>query len=449
MIETGIKCRYDESIKRLFVRSFLRVRRKVMKRVLIVLILVICALVFTSPVKADIAPPEQPSGPNIEPGTGFTMVRMSSELVVIKVSAETPKGSLGHAAVTASFNMHNLGTEDEKLQVRFPVAADDGWGNLREIKNVAVKVEGSTLPTRRITGVSQTYGGEEIPWVQFPVAFPAGKDVHVQVSYTLEASGMDPFIWFTYTLSTGAGWQGTIGSANIIVELPYTATPQNVMMGSANSEFTNTVQNGVLHGRNVIWNFVNFEPEEWADFKVELVAPSAWQEVLKYQAITASSPNDGENWGLLARAYKQLVFSPRRGFGLHGDTLPEFPTRELYRLSRQAYTKALALKPEDPLWHAGYADLLAQYAYWGHWSMNTIPEAQEAMRQIKTALALAPDNLQVQEIAQSVYFNLEDGMVQTGENTYDYPWLTASPTPTITPTPTPTISPTLLAKHTP
>lgn len=419
-----------------------------MKRVFISWALVFFLLAFPSSVKADIAPPEQPSGPNIEPGTGFTMVRMFSEMVVIKVSADTPTDSLGRAKVTASFDMRNLGTESETLQVRFPIAADDGWGNLREITDVQVKVAGRTAATKRVTGISQTYGGEEIPWVQFPVTFPAGESVKIQVSYTLEASGMGPFIWFTYTLSTGSGWQGTIGSADLIVELPYEATRQNVILAT-DSGFPNTLQNGILHGRYVIWNYVNFEPEEWDDFKVELVAPSAWEKVLKYQAITASSPKDGESWGILAKAYKQLVFSPKYGFGLHGDTQPDTPTRELYALSKQAYENAVTLKPNDPLWHAGYAELLANYAYWGHWRMNTTAEAQEALRQIKKALELAPNDSAVKEMAQNIYFLLPDGMTQKSDNTYDYPWLTASPqppTPTVsvrTPTPqaTPTVPP--------
>lgn len=414
-----------------------------MNRALISCVLVLFLLVFPSSVKADIAPPEQPSGPNIEPGTGFTMVRMFSEMVVIKVSADTPTDSLGQAKVTASFDMRNLGTENETLQVRFPIAADDGWGNLREIQNVQVKVAGKTVPTQRITGISQTYGGEEIPWVQFPVTFPAGESVKIQVSYSLEASGMGPFIWFTYTLSTGSGWQGTIGSADLIVELPYEATRQNVILGT-DSGFPTNVQDGILHGRYVIWNYVNFEPEEWDDFKVELVAPSVWEKVLKYQSITAASPNDGESWGILGKAYKQLVFSPKYGFGLHGDDQPDVPTRELYKLSKQAYQKALEFKPNDPLWHAGYADLLANYAYWGHWRMNTTPEAQEAMRQIQKALELAPNDSTVQEMAQNIYFLLQDGMEQKSDNTYDYLWLTASPMP---PTPTvalstPTVRPT-------
>jgi hypothetical protein len=40
---------------------------------------------------------------------------------------------------------------------------------------------------------------------------------------------------------------------------------------------------------------------------------------------------------------------------------------ELYELSVEAYETAVALLPEDALWHAGFADLLATHAYWTAW----------------------------------------------------------------------------------
>jgi tetratricopeptide (TPR) repeat protein len=71
------------------------------------------------------------------------------------------------------------------------------------------------------------------------------------------------------------------------------------------------------------------------------------------------NPNDGEAWGRLAKAYKEVVKMPK-GY------LREDPAGiELYALSKDAYEKCLALLPNDPLWHYGYADLLWAHYYFG------------------------------------------------------------------------------------
>ena len=49
------------------------------------------------------------------------------------------------------------------------------------------------------------------------------------MSYTVNGYGYYPQIAFDYVLETGAGWNGTIGSADIIVDLPYDASDLNVL----------------------------------------------------------------------------------------------------------------------------------------------------------------------------------------------------------------------------
>jgi hypothetical protein len=407
-----------------------------MKRLLIAVVILLL-LAFPSPVKADVAPPEQPSGTNPEPGSEATQVRMAAETVLIDVLADTPTGSLGQARVHTDFIMRNLGVQTETMAVRFPISSNDGFSHYPEIKNITVKVEGSSVATRQITGKDPRYGVDDVPWVEFPATFQPGKDVDIQVDYTLEASGMFPFIWFTYIFSSGAGWKDSIGSADLTVRLPYPVTDQNVTYETDPAyTYPGDAKKGFVSDNEIHWSYQNFEPTANDNFRIELVAPSAWQKVLKSQAYTAQYPNDGEGWGILGKAYKQLVFSPKRGLGIHGKDYLDTPTGELYRLSKQAYDKAVTLKPDDPLWHAGYADLLANYAYWGKWSTDTTGEAQQAMREIQKALALAPADRQVQDIAFELASYFQDGMVHNG-STYIYLWLTASPIP---PTPTLDIS---------
>jgi hypothetical protein len=66
----------------------------------------------------------------------------------------------------------------------------------------------------------------------------------------------------------------------------------------------------------------------------------------------------------------------------------------------------VTLKPEDPLWHAGYADFLGYYAYYAkYFGFETTAEAQQAMREIQKALDLAPRDTKVQEIASEIAFS--------------------------------------------
>ena len=411
-----------------------------MKRLVIALVLIIL-LAFPSIVKADVAPPEQPPGTNPEPGSEVTQVRMVAETVLIDVLADAPEKSLGQAKVSADFTMHNLGDQSETMMVRFPISANDGFGHYPEIKDLLVKVGDTPVSVQKISGTDPNYGTDQVPWVEFTVTFPAGQDVKIQVDYTLEATGQMPFIWFNYIFSSGAGWKGTIGNADLIVRLPYAANNQNVVVNT-DPDYIVTSLGGVITGNEIHWAYKDLEPTAEDNFKIEMVAPSVWQEVLKEQAYVAQNPKDGEAWGMLGKLYKQLTFSPK-GRGFRSDI--DEGVRALYQLSQQAYEKAVTLKPDDPLWHAGYADLLGYYAYYANYfGVNTTEDALHAMREIQKALKLAPNDIQVQQIAGEIVYFFPDGMVQNGSS-YNYPWLTATPIPatptieilTLTETPTP------------
>lgn len=409
-----------------------------MKRLLIALVstlVIISLFAFPSTVKADVAPPEQPPGTNPEPGSEQTQVRMLAETVLIDVQANAPEKSLGQAQVSADFTMSNLGSQAETMKVRFPISASDGWGNTPEIKNLIVKVGGTAVAVQKTTGKDPNFvNGDPVPWVEFTATFPAGQEVKIQVDYTLEATGLKPYIWFNYIFSTGAGWKGTIGSADLIFRLPYEANNQNVLFDT-NPDYIVTSLGGIITGNEIHWTFKDFEPTANDNFKITLVAPSVWQKVLKDQAYVAQYPNDGEGWGILGKQYKELTFSAKgRGFRIFINNDIDEGARALYQLSQQAYEKSVTLKPDDPLWHAGYADLMAFYAYYANQlGYNTTEDALHAMREIKKAIELAPADAQVQNIASEIAYFFPDGMVQNG-NSYSYPWLTATPIP-----PTPTI----------
>jgi tetratricopeptide (TPR) repeat protein len=388
-------------------------------------VLLFVLLAFPSRVRADIAPPYNPPGSNPQPGVETTQVRMVAETVLIEVQKDITPGSLGRAHVTADFTMHNLGSTDESMAARFPIAINDGVSSYPEISNLRIKVNGKQVQYRRtnypeIGIVPYFMMSDMVPWAEFDITFPAGQDIPISVEYDLRGTGYYPYIGFYYVLETGAGWKDTIGSADIILRLPYEASPQNVVL-DLEIGWATTTPGGVFQGNEVRWHFESFEPGWEQNMKFALVAPSTWQAVITARDNVAKHPNDGEAWGMLARAYKN-VFQMNKGY--RDDTAG----LELYQLSVEAYEKCLSLKPDDAQWHAGFADLLANRAFWDGWGQGATPEAIHALNEIHTALELAPNDPVVREIAVNMTYIINGGIEQVG-NEFVFPWLTQTPLP--------------------
>jgi len=392
-----------------------------MKRLFLSLLLVLL-FAFPSSVLADVAPPYFPPGSNPLPETENTQVRMAAETVVVDVQKDITPGSLGKAIVTADFRMENLGGADESMAVRFPISAQSGRGDYPEIVNIVIKVNGKRVAFRKANYPDAKYGSENLPWAEFDITFPAGKVTAIQVSYTLQGTGYPPYTAFYYILETGAGWKGTIGSADIILRLPYPANNQNVVMDYQIGWATSTP--GVtFEGNEARWHFEDFEPgpdNAVQNMEFGLVSPAAWNQVLTARENARQYPNDGERWGQLAKSYKQIFLMNK---GYREDAGGE----ELYQLSIDAYEKCLALKPEDAQWHAGFADLLINRLYWDAWGKGPSADSYRGLEEIHTALKLAPNDPKVQEIATNIHYMFPDGMTQTTGG-FDFPWLTQTPT---------------------
>ena len=391
---------------------------------LAILFLTLLLLSFPSKAIADVAPPINPPGYNPEPGAESTQVRMMAETVLVDVQKDIDLQSLGNAIVTADFTMRNLGNDPESMAVRFPIAAQNGRFEYPEIEDVRISVAGKTIEYSRTNYPDMRYGDKEVPWAEFDITFPPGQDVSIQVKYKLKGSGYAPYTAFYYILESGAGWKDTIGSADIILQLPYEASPQNVVIG-LQIGWAETTSGGVFQGNEVRWHFDNFEPgpHEAAIHNMEfaLVAPSMWNSLLIARANVTQSPNDSEAWGQLGKAYKSV-------FLMHKYYREDDAGKELYKLAIEAYEKCLALNPRDAQWHAGFADLLANHAFWNSFLTNPAMDAYRAFNEIHTALELAPKDAKVLEIAESIYLMFPEGMIKN-ENGYDFPWLTQTPTP--------------------
>ena len=144
-----------------------------MKRLLLLLVLLL-AFAAPSEVHADIAPPAQPPGSNLQPGVETTQVRMLAETVVIDVQPTASGKSLGSAHVTADFTMHNMSGIAESMAARFPIAASDGFFSVNEIHDLRIRVDGKPVVTHRIMGEDPYRGSQQGPWAAFDVTFPAG-----------------------------------------------------------------------------------------------------------------------------------------------------------------------------------------------------------------------------------------------------------------------------------
>ena len=118
-----------------------------MKR-LVVLAMLIVLLFMPSPALADIAPPDQVPVSNPSPGGEGTQVRMMAETVTLDILAKYPSDVMGLAKVKADFTMRNLGDQEEKMAVRYPIGASDGWGGMPTIKDLAVRVDGHLVALR-------------------------------------------------------------------------------------------------------------------------------------------------------------------------------------------------------------------------------------------------------------------------------------------------------------
>ena len=430
-----------------------------MKRIVHSMIVLVFLMAASVPraARADVAPPAKPPGSTLEPGEEITQVRMVTETVVLEVQAGTPQGNLAQAKVTADFTMRNLGVAAESMGVRFPLGSNNGFGDVLEIEDVGIEVDGLPVVTRRIMQEDPVWGSDTVPWAEFDVTFLPGQDVNIRVSYLLEGTGEYPFVSFNYIFHTGAGWKETIGSADLIVRLPYEATAQNVIFDEQIG-WSQTTAGGVIQGQDIRWRFDDLEPDREDDFQISLVMPSAWQKMLKERATVEANPNDGEAWGRLGKLYKEMFFY-RRDFRHDGGG------QELYALSVSAYETCLSLLPKDAQWHAGFADLLAVHAYYSLEELQDArAEALRSMQEIHRAQELAPNDAKVREIAEKIYYMFPDA-IQPLESGYDYLWLTATPEiaaptdapaePTIappateTPPPAPTTVPANEAESTP
>lgn len=406
-------------------------------------ILILFALFLPSrTVRADVAPPEAPPGTTLLPGEATTQVRMVAETVTLTISEDSADAKNAVARTEAVFTMRNLGAAEEKMAVRFPLSFfngnSDGFGNFPEIKQIAVKINGQLVSTRRETqpffnSEMSYHERDELPWAVFDVTFPPNQDVTIEVAYDVYGYGYYPYEAFKYILETGAGWNGTIGSAEIIVRLPYEVSEQNLDL-TGQAGYGETSSNGALSGNEIRWSFKDFEPTYQDNVQIVAVTPSLWKKILSEKSNVEKNPKDGEAWGRLAKAYKEVALMPK------GWLRDDDAGVELYRLSKEAYERCLALLPDDPLWHYGYAELLWARYYFDVYSsgqVDTEGVLPAALNSLQTALALDPNLQEAKDLLNFISSQAPGAVQKNDDGSFTMLGLTATSMPP-TPWPTPT-----------
>jgi hypothetical protein len=279
-------------------------------RAILIAWILFCALLSPDQARADATPFQLPGGAALDPGDATTLVRMVAETVTIEVAPPNPDTRVS-AQVTADFTFRNLGDAPEPIVVGFPLTCPDcispETGTFDEIDDLTVYVNTLQVATRVETA---TYPSHFVSydWAVFDVTFPPGQDVFIRVTYTAGGWGeiSNSYRTFSYVLETGAGWYDTIGSADIIARLPYSANEQNTYLRELSGLQGDSKDSSLtISGNELRWHFDDLEPT--SDFELTIVHPWQWFSARVEEENVRLNPQDGEAWGRLGRPYKQML----------------------------------------------------------------------------------------------------------------------------------------------
>jgi len=291
---------------------------------------ILVCLVTVAPVRADVGvQPILPDGSNIQSKVE-TPIQMSAEKVVFNVRQATewdraaiqfnpnayellnpsiPIWSQSVAEVTAVFTMTNPTHEAVSLTAWFPLASaleSDEWENhmgevAPRIENFQISVDGIPLDYN-VSELDNPKGGDKpaLPWASFPVSFLAGEETHIQVKYNVWAQpdiiGVSNYL--SYIFQTGAGWTGPIGKAELVINLPYPASAETIVV---------MPEGGQVAGHQVRWTWANLEPGPQDDFSIGLIRQDRWEELEAARIRVMNWSEDGEAWLNLSDTYRRLI----------------------------------------------------------------------------------------------------------------------------------------------
>ena len=340
----------------------------------------------TTPALADVGVrPILPGGSSIQP-EGETPVQMAAEKVVMTVRQATeadnaaiqlnpqsygyPSDSAWYQAVAevqADFTMNNPTSQAVSLVAWFPLASaleKITWEinpdeSVPRIASFQVSADGSLLEVTE-SELPNPKGADKplLPWASFPITFAGNQATNIHVSYLLplqpSAKGYEMSLY--YIFQTGAGWAGSIGQAELVLNLPYPASSETLMgipAGGFNPPYmaggpgVELPAGAVLEGNQARWTWTDFEPGPENDFAVWLIQPERWQAIQEVRQAVQADPQDPQAWLNLASLYHSVAASAY--------AFPMVFSNTYLPLGIEAYQKAIELMPEHPAPHAGLA----------------------------------------------------------------------------------------------
>jgi len=253
-------------------------------------------------ISADVGEAPTPGG-IIVPGDKTNNVEMTREKVVFDIKMEDenspfyPGGvpaSSGlwiehYSHVTAEFEMTNVSSTDEKMELAFPIPS--GVATLDYFKpdskdnqtlNVKVLVDGRKVDFEYASYKMATFkesteegvlgarfaakeDGEEnmfdVLGVKFSVNFKANKVTKITVEYDTRLVFEPKSVHgtFEYIMETGSHWKGKIGAGEMIFKFPGDIT--EAVFRSYNKGFE-------ISKRKLVWSFKDLEPDSTHNIKV-------------------------------------------------------------------------------------------------------------------------------------------------------------------------------------
>ncbi len=342
------------------------------------------------PAKADVGvQPILPGGSNIQPEVE-TPIEMAAEKVVMTVRQATEADNAlillnpdpyglqfsnvwfpAIADVQADFTMHNPTGETISMTVWFPLASalqDISWEiNTDETvpRIESFKVSAGGIPVEYAVSEMPNPKGTDrplLPWASFPIKFAAEVDTDIQVSYLvpLVPSIKGSPLALYYVFQTGASWAGSIGQAELIVNLPYPASAETIADLSTNNlggfpyifadDSSGLPAGAILDGNQARWVWKDFEPGPEDDFSIWVIDPAIWLRLEDERAAVQADPENADEWLRLASEYHSLANV--------GYNIASVFSSTYIPLATEAYQKVASLLPDYPDPHNGLGLLM-------------------------------------------------------------------------------------------
>ena len=293
--------------------------------------------------KADVGLPPAHPGSSLSPGEYATNVQMVSEKVEIIIEEETLK-----ASVSAEFYMRNHGTENEEIEVWFPLGERKNYAKKDRIIQVADFRAWVEDNEKEIT--IENSDEWNLVWAHWPVNFPAETNIAIRVSYVLSPSletAPSGFGRFDYILETGAGWQGVIEQAVITIQTPYPLGELDNLLGFGNAFYANPSEYSLNHSE-ITWVFTDLEPIENDNINFSLLRPKIWHRIYDSYKRLEINPDDWEAHENLAHGLSTWM-SAQTSAEFHGFSETSNDLDSITQLAGDSWGKVLELSPPDAI----------------------------------------------------------------------------------------------------